>query len=76
MVEWSEAFGGVPIYLHADDREWVMRQSQSIVFWDGETHRLSDAATLIRCGGHFEGGSMLHWASGQRARCSSATALR
>ena len=21
MVEWSEAFGGVPIYLHADDRQ-------------------------------------------------------
>ena len=64
MVEWSEAFGGVPIYLHADDREWVMRQSPSIVFWDGDTHRLSDAVTLIRCGGHFEGGAVLHWAKG------------
>ena len=66
MVEWSEAFGGVPIYLHADDREWVMRQSPSIVFWDGDTHRLSDAATLIRCGGHFDGSSMLHWAGWRR----------
>src|ERR1700731_4508279 len=25
MVEWSNAFGGVPIYLHAADRQWVMR---------------------------------------------------
>jgi hypothetical protein len=25
MVEWSRAFGGVPIYLHAGDRQWVMR---------------------------------------------------
>ncbi|MGH6919881.1 MAG: MBL fold metallo-hydrolase, partial [Geminicoccaceae bacterium] len=25
MVEWSRAFGGAPIYLHGDDRQWVMR---------------------------------------------------
>jgi hypothetical protein len=25
MVEWSRALGGVPIYLHAADRQWVMR---------------------------------------------------
>jgi hypothetical protein len=25
MVEWSRALGGVPIYLHAADRKWVMR---------------------------------------------------
>ena len=25
MVEWSRAFGGVPIWLHEDEREWVMR---------------------------------------------------
>ena len=68
MVEWSEAFGGVPIYLHADDRQWVMRQSPSIMFWEGETHRLSDALTLIRCGGHFDGGTMLHWADGAAGR--------
>ena len=37
MVEWSEAFGGVPIYLHADDRQWVMRPSPHIVHWEGET---------------------------------------
>jgi hypothetical protein len=64
MIEWSEAFGGVPIYLHADDREWVMRRSSSIVSWEGGAHRLSDALTLIRCGGHFEGGTMLHWTKG------------
>src|SRR5262249_47976370 len=23
MVEWSEALGGVPIYLHEADRDWV-----------------------------------------------------
>ena len=61
MVEWSEAFGGVPIYLHADDRQWVMRPSPHIVHWEGETLEINDAMTLIRCGGHFPGGQVLHW---------------
>src|SRR5262249_59843285 len=25
MVEWSRAFGGVPIHLHATYRHWIMR---------------------------------------------------
>ena len=62
MVDWSAAFGGVPIYLHADDRQWVMRPSDLIRHWTGETLRLNDAMTLIRCGGHFDGGTVLHWA--------------
>lgn len=64
MVEWSRAFGGVPIYLHAADRQWVMRPDKSVVFWDGEIRELLEAVTLIRCGGHFDGGTVLHWASG------------
>lgn len=64
MIEWSRAFGGVPIYLHADDRQWVMRPDESIVFWDGEIKELAEGLNLIRCGGHFEGGTVLHWAGG------------
>ena len=64
MVEWSRAFGGIPIYLHADDRQWVMRPDKAIVFWEGETRILGDGLTLVRCGGHFDGGTVLHWASG------------
>lgn len=64
MVEWSRAFGDVPIYLHADDRQWVMRPDKAIVFWEGETRTLAEGLTLIRCGGHFEGGTVLHWAGG------------
>jgi hypothetical protein len=64
MVEWSRAFGGVPIYLHAADRQWVMRPDKTIVFWEGDTKALGDGLTLIRCGGHFEGGTVLHWAGG------------
>ncbi len=64
MVEWSRAFGDVPIYLHADDRQWVMRTDKAIAFWDGETKSMGDGLTLIRCGGHFDGGTVLHWQVG------------
>jgi hypothetical protein len=68
MVEWSQAFGGVPIYLHADDRQWVMRPDKTIIFWEEQTRTLAEGLTLIRCGGHFDGGTVLHWASGAGGR--------
>ena len=68
MVEWSRAFGGVPIYLHADDRQWVMRPDKAIVFWAGETRTLAEGLTLVRCGGHSDGGTVLHWAGGAGGR--------
>jgi glyoxylase-like metal-dependent hydrolase (beta-lactamase superfamily II) len=68
VAEWSRAFGGAPIYLHAADRQWVMRPDPAIVFWEGETRALGDGLTLIRCGGHFEGGAVLHWAAGAEGR--------
>lgn len=33
-------------------------------FWSGETLRVLEGATLIRLGGHFAGGQVLHWAEG------------
>ena len=68
MVEWSRAFGGVPIYLHAADRQWVMRPDKAIDFWEEETRTLAEGLTLIRCGGHFDGGTVLHWAGGAEGR--------
>jgi hypothetical protein len=65
MVEWSHRFGGIPIYLHAADRQWVMRPSSEVRLWDGDTHRLFGGLTLIRSGGHFEGGTVMHWAEGE-----------
>lgn len=64
MVEWSRAFGGVPIYLHADDRDWVMCPDPAIVHWEGETCSLGEGLTLVRCGGHFAGSTVLYWAAG------------
>ena len=68
LVEWSHAFGNVPIYWHADNREWVMRPDPAFVFWEGETKSLMDGLTLIRCGGHFPGSDVLHWAQGAEGR--------
>ena len=68
MVEWSRSFGNIPIYLHAADRQWVMRPDPAIVFWEGETQALGGGITLIRCGGHFEGATVLHHAGGAQGR--------
>ena len=68
MVEWSRAFGGVPIHLHAADQQWIMRPDPTIELWDGETLELLPDVTLIRGGGHFTGGTMLHWAKGAEGR--------
>ena len=62
MVEWSRALGGVPIYLHAADRQWVMRAEPSVQFWEGDTKCIGSGLTLVRLGGHFDGGTVLHWA--------------
>jgi glyoxylase-like metal-dependent hydrolase (beta-lactamase superfamily II) len=68
MVEWSRAFGGVPIWLHADDRQWVMRPDPAIRFWEGEELELGPGLTLLRLGGHFAGAQVLHWAGGADCR--------
>jgi glyoxylase-like metal-dependent hydrolase (beta-lactamase superfamily II) len=64
MVEWSRALGDVPVYLHAADREHVMRPDGCLQFWEGERLVLQDDVTVIRCGGHFAGGAVLHWSRG------------
>jgi len=67
MIEWAKAFA-CPIYLHAADRQWVMRPDSAIEFWDGETKELAGGLTLIRCGGHFDGGTVLHWPQGANGK--------
>jgi hypothetical protein len=59
LAEWSAAFSA-PVYLHAGDRQWVMRSSQSIVHWEGDELELHDGMRLVNAGGHFDGGTVLH----------------
>jgi hypothetical protein len=61
-VEWAEAFD-VPIYIHEDDKEWVMRPSEKIIFWSGESLELHEDVILQRLGGHFKGATVLEWRS-------------
>jgi hypothetical protein len=61
MQDWAAAFGA-PVHLHAADRGWVMRPTPCVRFWEGETLDVLPTVTLIRAGGHFPGGTVLHWA--------------
>lgn len=67
-VEWSHTFNNVPVYVHAMDRRFVTRHDPVVDFWEGDQLELADGATLIRCGGHFPGSSVLHWAGGANGR--------
>lgn len=67
VVEWARAFG-CPVYLHEKDRQWMMRPDPAITFWSGDTYRLPGGLTLVRAGGHFAGGTVLHWPAGADGR--------
>ena len=47
MVEWSRALGGVPIYLHSADRQWVIRADPAVQFWEGNTGRTAAENDLV-----------------------------
>lgn len=63
MTSWARAFAA-PVLLHAADRAHVMDPDPAIRFWEGETLTPLPGLTLIRLGGHFAGGTVLHWAAG------------
>ncbi len=68
MVEWSEAFGNAPVYLHESDRGWAQRKSPNLNFWSGSQLALLDGVTVHNLGGHFPGSSVLHWRDGADGR--------
>ena len=63
MVEWARRFD-CPIHLHAADAEWVVRPDAAVRHWEGDVLELGHGLTLVRGGGHFPGGTMLHRAEG------------
>lgn len=67
QVEWAETFD-IPIYIHMDDRSWVMRPSDQIIFWSGESIEVYPGLTLYRLGGHFKGASVLEWKDGNEGK--------
>src|SRR4030095_903374 len=67
MVDWAERFDA-QIFLHTGDRQWVTRKSSQIQFWEGTTLPLWDDLTLINCGGHFKGGTVLPFPAGRNGK--------
>lgn len=63
QLDWSRAFGDIPVYIHEDDREWVVEPGKGITFWSGETLEIlpGSGLTLVRCGGHYPGSAVMHW---------------
>jgi glyoxylase-like metal-dependent hydrolase (beta-lactamase superfamily II) len=67
QVDWAEAFDA-PIYIHHDDKEWIMEPSRYIRLWEGEETELSEGLKLHRLGGHFKGGAVFHWENGNEGK--------
>ncbi|KAF2622696.1 hypothetical protein BU25DRAFT_414946 [Macroventuria anomochaeta] len=60
-LEWAAQFN-CPVYVAADDKEWLNREDKNGVrhLYKG-TKEVVPGVTVIQCGGHFDGSSVLHW---------------
>lgn len=65
ITEWSSRFNA-PIYISADDAEWLTCKNEAIRYWKRE-ESLWDNMKLVQCGGHFPGASVLYIPSGAGA---------
>jgi hypothetical protein len=63
MTEWARAFD-CPVWVHEADRPWVVSSSDAVQFWAGDTLWITSNMTLLRLGGHFPGGAVLHCSNG------------
>lgn len=58
---------GCPIFVGADDREWVCRRAPSsesfrLIGGDaGSGEEIVPGVTAVKTGGHFPGSLVLHW---------------
>jgi glyoxylase-like metal-dependent hydrolase (beta-lactamase superfamily II) len=67
-VEWSQAFGDVPIYLSACDRDFLSRPSPAAIHFEGDEVEPLAGLRVLRLGGHFRGSTVLHWPAGAAGR--------
>lgn len=59
MMDWSQSFGDVPVYINKSDANWLCRKGPAVTFWQGPELELWDGIKLIQCGGHFPGANIL-----------------
>lgn len=64
IADWSEAFGGAPVWLHEADRAWIGRKPDRLSYWEGARHELFGGLSLVHSGGHFDGFQVAHWSGG------------
>lgn len=57
QVEWSRRFAGAPVYVQAQDREWLQRDDPAVTVWEESTFVLP-GVELRRIGGHFPGSAV------------------
>ncbi|MEK8146431.1 hypothetical protein NKH18_49600 [Streptomyces sp. M10(2022)] len=64
-MEWSRIFNA-EILLPEVDIHWLSRpaSAEPLVRTWSDKLPLFDGVTLVQCGGHFPGSSVLHWAEG------------
>jgi len=66
-IQWSHAFGGVPVLVAEADRAWIRRPDPVVELWSGKREVLP-GVTFLQCGGHFAGSSVAHWDAGASGR--------
>jgi glyoxylase-like metal-dependent hydrolase (beta-lactamase superfamily II) len=64
MATWSRRFDDCPIYIHAEDAQWVQDPTPALRLWEGSKLEILPGDTLLNTGGHFDGSVALHWADG------------
>jgi glyoxylase-like metal-dependent hydrolase (beta-lactamase superfamily II) len=63
MTEWARTLD-CPVWVHEADRQWAVSISDAVQFWAGDTLSITPGITVLRLGGHFPGGSVLHCNTG------------
>jgi glyoxylase-like metal-dependent hydrolase (beta-lactamase superfamily II) len=67
QVQWSHAFGDVPVYVAEADKRWLQRTDPVVRYWEG-TFEPIPGLTFFQCGGHFPGSAAVHWPEGADGR--------
>ncbi|WP_368498490.1 MBL fold metallo-hydrolase [Herbiconiux sp. A18JL235] len=65
-IQWAHAFGAT-VWVAAPDERWVRRPDPAIRLWHDEFEPVP-GVRLVRCGGHFPGSAVAHWAAGAEGR--------